>query len=371
MSMIVIYLPCYNFISLRCDSARLRPARVGFGNAMYFAGLTIGYSIFNDLETKRCAWVLFAISTFSIFGLIINEVLQQFRLQDYKCSYDLVFNLLNEEKLIFAPRKSILALFVGRDGYCFKRNIQWLAVGLTAILTLERCCIYSFTYLKLINLSSDHYIQSNHVYLPYLLYTSGCVLGSLLILRYKPKIIYLMFGLIKITIAVAILSIYNNDFLEDCFIFLCIYYITMGAYSSIGIQMVVEYTPFLYTELALITSYSLELIVTELLKFETLNEDINENDWMILMIMSAITICLTISGILLTQFFLIDSCGLIEIRNRLLGIRKLSVKSYDNKLFNNNFFLQMELPPNMQCVVLDKNRIFQQYPAEKDKITKY
>ncbi|XP_037816981.1 uncharacterized protein LOC119607217 isoform X1 [Lucilia sericata] len=368
MSMVVIYLPCYNYISLRCDSHGSRPARIALGNTIYFAGLTAGFSIFNDMEPKRCAWVLFGISLFAIVCVIINEVLQQYRIQDYKSSCDLVFNLMNEEKLIYAPRKSVLTLFVGRDEYYFKRNIQWMVVGMSVVVTVERCCLYSMTYLTLMYRSTIGYTQSNYLYLPYLLYVSGCALGSLLMLRYKPKLIYLMFGLIKITIATAILGVYDDNFPEHCFILLCFYYICMGVYSSIGIQMLLECSPFLYTELTLAGSYTLELTLMEISKLEIVNED--ENEWTMLLVLSVTTIFLTICSICLIQLFLIDSVGLVEIRNRLLGIHRLPVKSYDNKLYKNNFFLQMEIPSNVSSVVLENNRVFQQYPAENDKNTK-
>lgn len=369
MSMVVIYLPCYNYISLRCDSHGSRPARISIGNTAYTCGLTAGFSIFNDLEPKRCAWILFGVSLFAIVCIIINEVLQQYRLQDYKSSFDLVYNLMNEEELIYAQRKSILNLFVGRDDYCFKRNIQWMVVGFASFVTIEKCCFYSFTYMTLMYRSTNGYTQSNHLYLPYLLYASGCALGSLLMLRYKPKLIYLMFGLIKITIAAAILGVYNDDFPEHCFVFLCFYYISMGIYSSIGIQMLVECSPFLYTELILAVAYSLELTLVEISKLEIVKD--NENDWTILLIISAVTICLTIFSICLIQCFLMDSVGLIEIRNRLLGIHRLPVKAYENKLYKNNFFLQMEIPSNVSSVVLGNNRVFKQYPAEVDNKTKF
>lgn len=370
MSIIVIYLPCYNYISLRCDSHGSRPTRIGIGNTMYFLGVTIGFAVFDEFQPKMCAWFLFGISLSIIVCVIINEFLQQYHYQDYKCSCDLVYNLLNEEQLIYVPRKSILALFVGREDYCFKQNIQWLVVGLAAVITVERSCFYSITFLNLMKRSTTAYTQSDYSYLSYLLYTCGCALGSGLMIRYQPKLIYLMFGLIKITITAAVLGVYDDNFPENCFIFLCFYFLSMGVYSSIGLQMLVECTPFLYTELALGVSYSLELGIMEILKLETIND--NEYNWSVLLIMSVILMCLTACCICLVQFFLPDSAGLIEIRNRLLGIHKQPVKSYENKLWKNNFYLQMELPPNVTNVVLEKNRIFQQYPADtKESDTKF
>lgn len=363
--MVIMYLPCYNYISLRCDSHGSRPFRIALGNAIYFYGLTAGFAVFDKSELKRCAWVLFGLSLSVIICIIVNEVLQQYRVHDYKSSCDLVFNLLNEEGMIYAPKKSIKALFVGRDDYCFKRNIQWFMVILAFFVALESCCFYSFIFRTLAYQSILGYTNSNYLFLPYLLHATGCTLGFLLMLRYKPKLIYLMFGLIKITIAGAILGVYNDDFPEHCFIFVCLYYLSIGVYSSIGIQMLVEYSPFLYTELILAVSYSLELILIELSKLE------NVNDWTLRLVLCGIIICFTMCSICLIQFFLIDSTGLVEIRNRLLGIHRLPLKSYENKLHKNNFFLQMEIPPNVSCVVVDKNRVFQQYPAEETRKTRF
>ncbi|XP_075155102.1 uncharacterized protein LOC142228533 [Haematobia irritans] len=361
-SMVIVYLPCYNYISLRVDLNGCRPARIAFGNAMYFGGLTTGFVIFDELQPKIAGWVIFGISLLAITGVIINEILQQCQCQDYKSSCDLVYNLLNEEKLIYAERKAIVSLFVGRDDYCLKRNIQWSVVAIAFIFIVERCCFYSWTYLELMKSSTEGYTHSGHLYLPYLLYTSGCILGSLLLLRYKPKLVYLMFGLIKITISAAILGVYSDSHTEDCFIFLCFYYICMGVYSSIGLQMLVEATPFLYTELTLAMAYSLEMIIMEILKFESINEDY----WSALWIITTITMCLTAVCIVLVQLVLPESVGLIEIRNRLLGIHRQPVKSYDNRLWKNNFFLQMEIPQSAVSVALDKNRVFYQYPALDD-----
>ncbi|KAM7347585.1 uncharacterized protein ACRADG_007135 isoform 1-T2 [Cochliomyia hominivorax] len=365
MAMVIIYLPCYNYISLRCDSHGSRPARIAIGNATYFFGLSGGFSVFNELELKRSAWVLFGISIFALVSIIVNEVLQQYHFHNYKNSCDLVFNLLNEEELIFAPVKTIKALFIGRDDYCFKQNIQWVMVGLAVFVTTERYCFYSFTYVTLMYQST----QSNYLFLPYLLYAFGCALGYLLMLRYKPKLVYSMFGLIKITFASAIIGVYNEDFPEHCLIFLCFYYISMGVYSSIGIQMIVEYSPFLYTELILALSYSLELVLLEISKLEIIDD--NENDKTILLILSCITIITTVCSITLINFFMVESASLIEIRNRLLGIHRLPTKSYENKLYKHNFFLQMEVPPNVSSVVVEKNRVYQQYPAEVDKKNKF
>lgn len=367
MSMVVIYLPCYNFITLRVGINSCRPARIALGNAMYFGGITTGFTIFNELEPKIAGWSIFGVSLFLVTGVIVNECLQQCRYQDYKSSCDLVFNLMNEEKLIYTDRKSITSQFVGRDDYCFKHNIQWLVVGLSSLVVVERACFFSWSYFDLMESATRGYTGGEHSYLPYLLYTSGCLVGSLLMLRYKPKLIYLMFGLIKITISAAILGVYSDANTEDCFLFLCFYYLSMGFYSSIGLQMLLEATPFLYTELSLGISYSLDLVLMEVLKFEEKNYD----HWSRLWIMTTITICLTATGIAIVQLYLPKSTGLIEIRNRLLGIHRQPMKSYDNRLWRNNFYLQMEIPKNAVSVALEKNRVFYQYPAIDEKTTKF
>ncbi|XP_005186706.1 uncharacterized protein LOC101892512 [Musca domestica] len=367
-SMVIIYLPCYNYISLRVGANGCRPARIALGNAMYFAGLTSGFAIFDELQPKVAGWAVFAISLTFVIGIIVNESLHQCRCQDYKSSCDLVFNLLNEEKLVFAERKSITALFVGRDDYCFKRNIQWLVVGLAAIIVAERCFFFSWSYLELMQSATRGYTRGSELlYLPYLLYAGGCCLGSLLMLRYKPKLIYLMFGLIKITISAAILGVYSDGHTEDCFLFLCFYYLSLGVYSSIGLQMLVEATPFLYTELALGVAFCMEIGLMELLKFEALNEDYWSRMW----IMTTVTICLTAICIPLIQMYLPKSLGLIEIRNRLLGIQRQPVKSYENRLWKNNFYLQMEIPTNAVSFALEKNRVFHQYPGPEETKTKF
>uniref|UniRef100_A0A1I8Q009 Major facilitator superfamily associated domain-containing protein n=1 Tax=Stomoxys calcitrans TaxID=35570 RepID=A0A1I8Q009_STOCA len=358
-SMVIIFLPCYNYISLRVSTDGCRPARIALGNAMFYGGLTAGFAIFKEFEPRLAGWTIFGVSLFMIAGVIINEILQQCQCQNYKSSCDLVYNLLNEEKLIFAERKAITSMFVGRDDFCFKQNIQWLTVGCAGLCIVERCCFYSWSYLELMESSTKGYTGSDYLYLPYILYTSGCVVSSLLMLRYKPKLIYLMFALIKITLSAAILGVYSEMNTEDCFVLLCFYYISIGVYSSIGLQMLLESTPFLYTELTLATAFALEMIIMEVLKFESLND----NHWSRLWIMTAITMCLTAICIVLIQLFLPRSVGLIEIRNRLLGIHRQPVKSYENRLWKNNFFLQMEKPQGSVSVNLEKDRVFHQYPA--------
>ncbi|XP_037889383.1 uncharacterized protein LOC119637436 [Glossina fuscipes] len=367
-AMAAIYLPCFSYIYLRCDPQGLRPFSLALGNTSYYFGLTLGFALYNEFEAKLCGWMLLALNALMILLLIINECLHYHNYQNYKISCDLVYNLLNDEKLLYISNRSVKALFIGRDDYVFKRNTQYLVVAIAFIILLEKSSLHSYTYFQLTWSSTYAYLHSQYWCLPFLCYTTGCLIGAALMLRYKPKLIYLQFAIIKITLTSAVLLVYNDYLLEKCFLFLCLYYLSMGVYSSVGLQMLIESCPFLYTELALAISYSLEIGATEAFKYETRLEDI----YTILLSIGLSTICLTLICAILVLVFLPNSKGLIEMRNNLLGIYRQPVKSYTNKLHSNNYFLQLEAPVTSE-VIIDNNRVFHQYPPnERDKqIMKY
>lgn len=297
-------------------------------------------------------------------GVVVNEVLQHLGVHNYKLSFDLAFNLLNEEKLVFLPNKSIYALFVGRDDYYVKRNRQWLIVGIAAVLVLERALLYSSSYMQLAWSSTFAYMGTQHLYGPFLLYMFGCILGCALLARYKAKLLYLMFGVIKITALSALLGVYVDNATEQCFYFLCFYYTCFGVYSSVAFQLLLECTPLLYTELALAVAYIMELLILEVLKYETLADDA----WQELLGIGIFHILLTAVSIVLVCIFMPRSCGLIEMRNKLMGVRRRRPSTPpQTKLWNTNYFMYHDLQPDdVRCVRLDGNRVFQQYPKQSE-----
>lgn len=302
-------------------------------------------------------------------GVVLNELLQHMGLYNYKVSYDLAFNLLNEEKLVFLPSKSIYALFTCRNDFYVTRNRQWLVVGIALILVLERTLIYSTSYLELARSATFAYLITQYLYLPFLLYASGCLLGCVLMVRYKPKLVYLMFGVIKITTLSAILGVYVDNSTQECFYFVCFYYACIGVYSSVVLQVVLECTPLLYTELVLSAFFVMELLVLEMLKYETLADDA----WHELLGIGIFNILLTAVSIALVIIFMPNSCGLIEMRNKLMGIKRQRPQTPpQTNLWNTNYFMYHGLQPNdVRCVKLDGKRVFQQYPkdvAEKEEL---
>ncbi|XP_053947770.1 uncharacterized protein LOC128856493 [Anastrepha ludens] len=357
-------IPCYSYISIRSSSGGLRPARLALGNTLYFGGFTVGFSIFNEFEALYCGWIYMGITLFMLAGVVINEILQYFGLYDYKVSYDVALNLLNEEKLVFMPNKSIYALFMGRNDFFVTRNRQWLVVGFAAILVLERALIYSSSYLQLAWSSTFGYMGTQYLYGPCLLYTLGCAVGCILMVFYKPKLVYLMFGAIKITALSAILGVYVDNSTENCFYFLCFYYICIGVYSSVAFQLVLECTPLLYTELALAVAFAIELLVLEVLKYETKADDA----WHELLGIGIFNILLTLVSIVLVLIFMPRSRGLIDMRNKLMGInRKKAVTAPQIGPWNTHFFMYHDLQPDdVKCVKLDGNRVYQQYPKESE-----
>ncbi|XP_037932432.1 uncharacterized protein LOC119667214 [Teleopsis dalmanni] len=360
---VIIFIPSFSFISLRSNERGLRPACIATGNTAYFSGLAIGFTVFNEIEPKLSAWLYLGMTLLIIVGLVANEVLQHYGVYNYKHSCDVAFNIMNEEKCLFLPPKSIFALFVGRDDFYFKRNLQWYVVAASIVLVLERTCVFSASFLQLAWSASSSYMGSQSLYGPFLLYSIGCGIGGLLLLRYTPKFIFLMFGMIKMTIIAAILGVYKEELTESCFVFICFYYISMGVYSSIALQMILECTPFLFTELVLAIFIALELFVSELLKYETKAD----NSTSLLIGMGISEMVLTLAAIVVVKVLLPKSTGLIDIRNKLLGIRKQKVLNEHSKIWYTNHFLQHNIQPEeVTKIKLDGNRIFQQYPKKDE-----
>ncbi|EDW50168.1 GM14466 [Drosophila sechellia] len=292
----VQYLAGFSYVSLRCDASGSRPARIALANSLYAGGMATGFVIFNEMEPQRSGLIALGINLLLLCLVCLNELLHHTGCINYKESRDLVFNLLNEEKML---------------------------------------------------------------YIPFVLYSAGTSFGALLLMRYTPKLVYLLFGLIQITLIVALLCIYSDEQSEHCFLFLCLIYITMGVLSSQGIHWLLECSPFLHTELALAAGFVLQLCAMEGSKYESYATD----TWIALIIVSVITQALTALAIPVVQWLQPHSASLVDVRNRLLGIRRQSLPPEQTQFWHTNHFLAHNKPANqLESVQLGRSRVFQQYP---------
>ncbi|XP_030382072.1 uncharacterized protein LOC115629691 [Scaptodrosophila lebanonensis] len=361
----ILYIACFSFISLRSSATGVRPARIAFGNAAHACGLCAGFIIFNEFEPQHCGLIGLSVALLLVVGVCLNELLQHLGWHNYKQSPDLVFQLLNEERLVFLPRRAILAQFVDRNDHQLLPSRQWrvLLLGGIVMLLQRCCCIYSPVYLHLMWSATTAYLERAQLYAPFAIYAAGCLLGTLLLLRYTPKLVYMLFGLIFLTLVVALLCIYDDQQSEHCFLFLCFIYTTLGVLSSHALQLLLECTPFLYTELALATSLALQLAVLEGYKYETRVD----NQWRALLASSVTALLLTLLAVPLVQWLLPQSASLVDIRNRLLGVRRLPQPDAQSQFWRSNQFLAHDKRSNeFQAIHVAKSRVFQQYPAVSD-----
>ncbi|XP_022212258.2 uncharacterized protein LOC111067489 [Drosophila obscura] len=357
----VVYVSGFSYVSLRCDASGLRPARIALANALHVCGLATGFVIFNEMEPQRCGLITLGINLLLISVVCLNELLQHVGCHNYKESRDLVFNLLNEERMVFLPRQAVLAQFVGRTDYQLLASRQWLVLSLGGCLvTLQRnCLLYSPAYLQLMWSATAGYAQRSHLFAPFALYAGGCGLGALLLMRYTPKLVYLLFGVIQMTLIVALLCIYSEEQSEHCFLFLCLIYATMGVLSSHTLHWLLECSPFLYAELALAIGFVLQLAILEGYKYEANADD----TWTAVLAGSVVTLVLTGLAIPVVQWLQPHSASLVDVRNRLLGIRRRSTAGAQTQFWHTNHFLAHNKPPHeLQSVRLSRSRIFQQYP---------
>ncbi|ALC42879.1 CG13810, partial [Drosophila busckii] len=364
----VVYVASFSYVSLRSAASGLRAARLALGNACHAAGLACGFIIFNEFEPQHCGLLALSLQLLLLAFVCVNELLQHLAWHNYKQSKDLVFQLLNEERLVFLPRQSVLAQFVARSDYELRSNRQWwvlLPGGL--VLLLQRCCLlHAPTQLQLMWTASLAFTQHSQLYMPYTLYAAGCGLGCLLLLRYTPKLVFLLFGIIQITLVVALLSIYHEDQPEHCFLFLCLIYASLGVLSSHALHWLLELSPFLYTELIFSLGFVLQLLVLEACKYE-LRIAV---EWTALLISSVSFLLLTVVGIILVLWLQPRSTSLVDIRNRLLGIRRLHLPAAQTQFWHTNHFLAHDKPASeLQSVQLDKSRVFQQYPISQHSAT--
>eukprot|EP00099_Drosophila_melanogaster_P020691 NP_647697.2 uncharacterized protein Dmel_CG13810 [Drosophila melanogaster] len=357
----VQYLAGFSYVSLRCDASGSRPSRIALANSLYAGGMATGFVIFNEMEPQRSGLIALGINLLLLCLVCLNELLHHTGCINYKESRDLVFNLLNEEKMVFLPRQAILAQFVDRTDYELKESRQWLVLilGGSLVCLQKSCLLFSPTYMQLTWSSTVGYLQQTQLYIPFVLYSAGTSFGALLLMRYTPKLVYLLFGLIQITSIVALLCIYSDEQSEHCFLFLCLIYITMGVLSSQGIHWLLECSPFLHTELALAAGFILQLCVMEGSKYESYATD----TWIALIIVSVITQGLTALAIPVVQWLQPHSASLVDVRNRLLGIRRKSLPPEQTQFWHTNHFLAHNKPANqLESVQLGRSRVFQQYP---------
>ncbi|KAH8305567.1 hypothetical protein KR059_001405 [Drosophila kikkawai] len=357
----VQYLAGFSYVSLRCDASGSRPSRIALANSLYAGGMSTGFLIFNEMEPQRCGLIALGINLLLLCLVCLNELLHHTGCINYKESRDLVFNLLNEERMTFLPRQAILAQFVGRTDYTLKDSRQWLVLllGGSLVYLQKSCLLYSPTYMQLMWSSTVGYLQRTQLFIPFVLYAGGTSLAALLLMRYSPKLVYLLFGLIQMTLIVALLCIYSEEQSEHCFLFLALIYVTIGVLSSQGIHWLLECSPFLYTELALATGFIMQLVVLESCKYESYATDI----WIALLVNSVVTLVLTSLAISVVQWLQPHSTSLVDVRNRLLGIRRQPATPEQTQFWHTNQFLAHNKPAHqLQSVQLDKSRVFQQYP---------
>ncbi|KAH8278288.1 hypothetical protein KR044_009887, partial [Drosophila immigrans] len=363
----VIFVAGFSYVSLRSEASGLRPARIAFGNACHSCGLAAGFLIFNEFEPQRCGFITLAINLLLLLGVCVNELLQHLGAHDYKQSRDLVFNLLNEERLVFLPRPAVLAQFVGRSDYQLLPSRQWLTLILGgSVLLLQRCTLlHSPLHLQLMWSATSGFVERSHLYAPFALHAAGCLLSSLLLLRYTPKLLYLLFGVIQLTLLAALLCIYSDEQPEHSFLFLCLIYASAGVLSSQALQWLLECSPFLYAEVSLSLGLVLQLGVLEGCKYELRVED---ELWTALLASSLTYLCLTLLSVLLVLWLQPRTASLVDVRNRLLGIRRLNLPAAQTQFWHTNHFLaHNKAPHELQSVQLDRSRVFQQYPISDSK----
>ncbi|KAI8039300.1 uncharacterized protein LOC128259498 [Drosophila gunungcola] len=364
----VQYLAGFSYVSLRCDASGSRPSKIALANSLYAGGMSTGFVIFNEMEPQRCGLIALGINLLLLCLVCLNELLHHTGCINYKESRDLVFNLLNEEKMVFLPRQAILAQFVGRTDYQLKESRQWLVLilGGSLVCLQKSCLLFSPTYMQLMWSSTVGYLQRTQLYIPFVLYSAGTSFGALLLMRYTPKLVYLLFGLIQMTLLVALLCIYSDEQTEHCFLFLCLIYITVGVLSSQGIHWLLECSPFLYTELNLAIGFILQLVVLEGCKYESYATD----NWIALLSVSVVTLGFTALAIPVVQWLQPHSASLVDIRNRLLGIRRQSLPPEQTQFWHTNQFLAHNKPAHqLESVQLGRSRVFQQYPISGSDIT--
>ncbi|KAM8710530.1 hypothetical protein ACLKA7_017189 [Drosophila subpalustris] len=360
----VVFVSSFSYVSLRSEASGLRPARLALGNACHACGLTCGFVLFNEFEPQRCGLIELGVNLLLLLLVCVNELLQHLGVHNYKESRDLVFNLLNEERLVFLPRQAILVQFVDRRDYKLLQSRQWLVLLLGGfVVLLQRCCLlHSPVHLQLMWSATLGFVQRAQLYTPFALYTSGCALSALLLLRYTPKLVYLLFGVIQITLVIALLCIYDEEQPEHCFLFLCLIYASAGVLSSQLIHWLLECSPFLYAELSLAIGFFLQLFIMEACKYET-NLD---NIWTALLASSLTNLFLTLLAIILVLWLQPRTASLVDVRNRLLGIRRLNLPAAQTQFWHTNHFLAHNKQPHeLQSVQLDKSRVFQQFPISE------
>ncbi|XP_032599002.2 uncharacterized protein LOC6557165 isoform X2 [Drosophila grimshawi] len=360
----VVYVASFSYVSLRSDASGLRPARIALANAMHACGMASGFVIFNEFEPQRCGLIELGVNLLLLLFVCINELLQHLGVHNYKQSRDLVFNLLNEERLVFLKRQAILVQFVDRKEYRLQASRQWLVLFLGGLLLMPQRCflLHSPVHIQLMWSATAGFVQRSQLFTPFALYAGGCALSALLLLRYTPKLVFLLFGIIQVTLVVALLCIYDEDQSEHCFLFLCLIYCSVGVLSSQALHWLLECSPFLYTELSLAVGFALQLAILEVCKYEVGADDVRTT-----MLASSLTyLLLTLLAIMLVIWLQPRSASLVDVRNRLLGIRRLNLPAAQTQFWHTNHFLAHNKQPNeLQPVQLDKTRVFQQYPISE------
>lgn len=300
-------------------------------------------------------WMLLGFTLGVTALIILNEILQLTKAYNYKKSRDHEWNSFNESMALFESENDIRRKHsVKFSSFKLDSNKQNVTIIMLMFTIVERVLFFCITFQILGNISFWNLCNGDGnmnmtVEAAYIFYAGGCFVGIILLAISMPKWIHLIFGLIKITATVAILAIFDINNLGGVGVFFAIYFACVGIFSSIPYCSLLESFPFKYTEVLFSFVYTLEIIIMESLKYETmayknmkivLSDNLNKD----LLGLGVSFSLFSVICILIVQMYLPNSGGLIEMRSDLIGITRVNFIPRA-KLWNYNWN-RSSSPPN-------------------------
>ncbi|CAO1299806.1 unnamed protein product [Diamesa tonsa] len=291
-----------NYINLRQPKGTRAP-RIATGYFFFFVGIQIigihFYKLLSKSEifnhyyfNKIIGIIMISVSSLMIFLLTLNGIQQLTkRFYNYKISLDKELSIVDTNNSIFITN------------YGDERT-KSLHRYLTFMIICCKCfgvVIFNYDFFMLTNDTTKLITGTASAYIFLTFMTVGNGFGSLLMRRFRSKLVFIIFGNCIILTLILLCYTYWLGSTTGVGICLWLFYFSCGVIYSITSINILEITNLRYTELAQTIAYTLELSLIATVQYNTIiNEDpLNFNT---LLSKSIISITIVVALIIIVIF---------------------------------------------------------------------
>ncbi|EDW33146.1 GL24637 [Drosophila persimilis] len=342
---------------------------IALANALHACGLASGFVVFNEMEPQRCGLITLGIDLLLVSVVCLKRAAAApwgcHKLTRSRRDPGLSTCWNERAEWVFLPRQAAARNKFGGVRTELPAAGRQAVAGLVLggfLVVLQRSCPApsSPTYLQLMWSCHTGYVQRTQLFTPFVLYgrrlwSRGSAADALHPQAGVPPLwshpshadrgpaVHLQRGAVGALLPLPVPSSYA----------------TVGVPLQPGPPLAARVLALPLHGAGLATGFVLQLGILEGHKYEANVDD----TWTALLAVSVVSLVLTSLAVPVVQWLQPYSASLVDVRNRLLGIRRLSSAAEQTQFWATNHFLAHNKPPHeLQSVRLSKSRIFQQYP---------